>query len=363
MDQQGFLVNELGGSRRGVRPLPVFLTLAGMTSADSAQHLAMVEGLKLYLSHPFKRAEEQRNVIWQSGEVTLRHLPAGGKHHLLLVPSMINRSVILDLLPERSFAHWLVAQGIDVYILDWGNPVNDPDQASVDDVLLKKLLPCLSFINEKTGSYQALGYCMGGTLLAGAAHFQPAGLEKIIYLASPWDFHAGDCRLQNQIMMGTPSALQMTENGKGLPSNWIQSVFATVNAEKNIHKFVDFKNIEQDSDQARLFVALEDWLNDGVDLPAAIARTCIVEWYGENRPCHKKWIVEDQVIDPARLDIPALVVASATDRLVPCEGSHALARILPKVTTLETDCGHIGMMTSRRAVENVWKPLLEWIAA
>lgn len=363
MSSDPLLVNELEKARRGPRPLPVFLSLAGMMVANPNQQKDMITGLKLYLSHPFRRDDPERLTIWQNGEVTLRHIPSEGKCHLLLIPSMINRSVILDLLPERSFARWLSAQGIDVYILDWGNPVDDSSQQNIDDVLLLKLLPCLSFLNQKVGNFQALGYCMGGTLLAGAAHFKPPGLEKVVYLASPWDFHIGDARLKNQITMGTASALQMTENQKPLPSNWIQSVFAAVNAEKNIHKFINFSRMPQDSDQARLFVALEDWLNDGVDLPAPIARTCIVEWYGENKPCHKRWIVGGEVVDPARADIPALIVVSSTDLLVPQLGSLALAEVLPQVNTLQTDCGHIGMMTSQRAEKNVWQPVKDWIVA
>ncbi len=341
--------------------MPLFASMAGMIAAPQNDRLRMIEGLKLYQSHPFRRPVTDDPVIWQNGQVSLRHIPSMGKYHLLLVPSMINRSVILDLLPEMSFARWLAAQGIDVYILDWGEPTQDLGQQNLDDVLHERLLPSLLFLNEKIGSYDVLGYCMGGTLLAGGLQLKPEGLRKAIYLAAPWDFHAGKRDLQHQVALGTPSALQMTEAGNALPSNWIQSVFAAVNAERNIHKFADFAAMDQDSHRARLFVAVEDWLNDGVDLPAALARHCIVDWYGQNKPAKGEWLVGGQVVNPSQTGNPVLVVTSSTDRLVPEESSHVLVNLIPHATLLQSSCGHIGMMTGRRAKDEVWKPIADWI--
>lgn len=350
-----------GGNR--VRSLPLFVSMGGVIAAPQNKRLSMIEGLKLYQSHPFRRPTTNDSVIWENGTVSLRHIPATGRHHLLLVPSMINRSVILDLLPGQSFARWLAAQGIDVYILDWGEPSQDMGQQNLDDVLHQKLLSSFSFLNEKIGKFSALGYCMGGTLLAGAVHMNPPGLDKVIYLASPWDFHAGNRQLQQHVMMGTASALQMTEAGRALPSKWIQPVFAAVNAERNIHKFADFAAMDQDSERARLFVAVEDWLNDGVDLPGALARSCVVDWYGQNKPAKGEWIVDGRPVDPAQTKNPVLVVTSSTDRLVPEESSHALANLIPHATLLSSTCGHIGMMTGRRAQDEVWKPVADWIIA
>lgn len=349
--------------RRGPRPLPAFVGMAGLFARSPESRLRMIEGLKLYQSHPFRRPTTVDQIIWQDGTVTMRYIPAQGKRHLLLVPSMINRSVIMDLLPTRSFARWLAARGIDVYLLDWGEPKDDSGQQTLDDILHQKFLPSLLFLNEKTGGYDVLGYCMGGTLLAGAVHLKPEGLNKVIYLAAPWDFLAGGRELQQQVLLGTPSALQITEQGGVLPSGWIQSVFAAVNAERNIHKFANFAAMDQDSDQARLFVAVEDWLNDGVDLPSALARACVVDWYGQNKPAKGEWIVDGRAVDPARTNNPVLVVTSSTDRLVPEESSHALASMIPQARLLTSTCGHIGMMTGRRAQDEVWEPIADWIVA
>ena len=146
-----------------------------------------------------------------------------------------------------------------------------------------------------------------------------------------------------------------------LPAEWIQSVFASINAERTVSKFAGFAARAQDGDAARLFVAVEDWLNEGIDLPAGVARTCLHEWYGENAPGRGAWAVDGVTVDLSALDVPALVVASAQDRLVPAESSLAIAKILQRAETLTPEIGHIGMMTGRACEAVVWEKVAGWL--
>ena len=54
-------------------------------------------------------------------------------------------------------------------------------------------------------------------------------------------------------------------------------------------KYRAFARLRQDSERARLFVALEDWLNDGIPLAAPVARECMAGWYGGNTPARGAW--------------------------------------------------------------------------
>ncbi len=279
------------------------------------------------------------------------------------MPSLINRSHILDLLAEKSFTRWLAGQGIDVYLLDWGAPAQDKGLSSMTDVVNGALVPALEYAAARhtQGRFHALGYCMGGTLLAAALLQTGAAISSAVFLASPWDFHAGDRILADQVRVGTPAAIQMFERSDVLPVSWIQSVFAAVNADRAMRKFSEFALMDQDSPRARLFVAVEDWLNDGVDLPRDIALSCIRGWYGENGPARREWQAGGRVVDATKIDIPALVVAAARDRLVPAESALALGDVLPRCTVMLPDCGHIGMMTGTKAQQTVWEPVRDWM--
>lgn len=356
---------------RQLRPLPVHMAWANAEYAKmqlqrqdgKALLAAMFEGIKRYQDHPFARVVPPLPVVWAEGQARLFHAAAtDARASVFIVPSMINRSYILDLLPGKSFVRWLATQGIDAYLLDWGEPANDPAMTDMEGAITRRLLPALrAACAASPHAPVALGYCMGGTLLAGALALDRAGLAGVAFLASPWDFHGGDRKLAAQVQMGTPAALQLMETRAALPVNWIQSVFAAVNEERTVHKFADFAAMDPDSDAARLFVAVEDWLNDGLDLPAGLARACICDWYGENAPGRGVWRLGGEVVDPRAFDLPALVIAPQRDRLVPVDSAHALAQLLPQVTVITPDCGHIGMMTGRNAERAVWESVASWI--
>jgi polyhydroxyalkanoate synthase len=142
---------------------------------------------------------------------------------------------------------------------------------------------------------------------------------------------------------------QIVSSGR-LPMEWIQSVFAAVNTQRAMEKFMKFADMPEGGFETELFVAVEDWLNDGLDLPGDVARACITEWYGRNRPP-----------EIGKIDLPALIVASRGDRLVPAASSRALLPHFPQADLLEPGCGHIGMMTGRAAEGDLWKPLAAWL--
>lgn len=373
MDIEGLAAGFGLSPRPGVRPLPVhagavFLEYANnpaLAPTFAADMTRMVEGIKKYQDHPYRRAVPPLECVWQEGQARLFYAPAEEKEStkvtVLLVPSMINRSTILDLMPQRSFTRWLARQGCDVYLLDWGEPVNDVAMADVDGVILRRLIPAMEFLHDHAGDFHAMGYCMGGTLLAAAASLCGNILKSAVFLAAPWDFHAGDRVLTDKVKAAAGSALQMIEARDTLPAAWIQSIFAIISADRTVDKFAGFAALEGDSEKARLFVAVEDWLNDGVDFPGALARTCIVEWYGENTPFKKEWRVGGECIDLASISAPCLNLASASDRLVPCESSLAMADLIKRCDVLEPDIGHIGMMTGASAERKVWNPVLKWI--
>lgn len=371
MDIQA-LLRAADNRRPGVRPLPVHVgaVLAGYAK-DPAKYArlagdmeAMVAGIKIYQDHPFRRKMKPLAEVWREGQASLLFHPAAGKKKrgaVLLVPSMINRSIILDILPERSFTRWLAAQGFDVCLLDWGDPVKDADMADMEGVIRKRLVPALAFAHAEYGPLDVMGYCMGGTLLAAGALLAPQTMRSAVFLASPWDFHAGDRALATQIQAGTPAALQMIDQNGTLPANWIQSVFAIVNADRAVRKFAEFAALDQDSEKAKMFVAVEDWLNDGVDFPGALARECIAGWYGGNAPGKGEWKLGRRKVDPTKIKTRSLVVASSTDRLVPMESSLALADLIPNCEVIKPAIGHIGMMTGRQAEKTVWDPVLRWL--
>lgn len=374
--------------RNGPHPLTVQIALAatlpegrrmpGLQAGPDAEAVVskrmekMLLGIQRYQNHPYKVEREPLQKIWGEGTASLQVLPPGadvgkakaGREVLLLVPSMVNRGYILDLCAERSMLRWLAAQGLEVLLLDWGEGTQDDGQQTIEGIVLQRLVPAIEFAVQKYGCrVHVLGYCMGGTLVAGAAQQAAESIASLIFLAAPWDFHAGTKNMLNRVKFWAPSAFPAIAEKGVLPMDWMQTLFASLEPESAANKFAGFLEMEEGSPAQRLFIAVEDWLNDGVDLPGDVAEQCIKEWFFENAPAAQKWELAGHLVNPAALDVPALVIASRRDRLVDYGMAAALAAGMKKSEILDAGTGHIGMIAGSKAVEKVWKPIAEWIKA
>ena len=124
-----------------------------------------------------------------------------------------------------------------------------------------------------------------------------------------------------------------------------------------------FATLDPESNEARRFVALEDWINDGVPLALGVARDCGRLWYGDNAPCRGLWQVAGHPVRPQLLNRPALVVVPGRDRIVPPGAAEPLAAALGTATVLRPPLGHIGMMVAVHAPEMLWTPIAAWLRA
>src|SRR6202161_4962032 len=90
------------------------------------------------------------------------------KRPLLIVPPWINKFYILDLNPEKSFIRWAVAQGLTVFVISWVNPDERHADKDFDSYMREGILAAVDSIEQATGERElaAIGYCVGGTLLA-----------------------------------------------------------------------------------------------------------------------------------------------------------------------------------------------------
>jgi polyhydroxyalkanoate synthase len=90
------------------------------------------------------------------------------KTPLLIVPPWINKFYILDLTPDKSFIKWCVDQGTTVFVVSWVNPDARLAQKSFEDYMREGVITALDQVEAATGEKQvnAIGYCVGGTLLS-----------------------------------------------------------------------------------------------------------------------------------------------------------------------------------------------------
>ena len=202
---------------------------------------------------------------------------------------------------------------------------------------------------------------MGGLLALGLAQHRCPDVAGVALLATPWDFHAE--RADQAMLIGTlaPQFEPLLQLLGELPVDIIQALFAALDPSLTLRKFLGFAALDPDSERARQFVALEDWLNDGVALSAPVAREALSGWYGRNSTGRGDWRVAGQAVKPEALDLPCLAVIPDQDRIVPPASALALAELIPACRILRTATGHIGMMAGAKAKRDVWQPLAGWL--
>jgi polyhydroxyalkanoate synthase subunit PhaC len=271
---------------------------------------------------------------------------------VLFVPSLINPPNVLDLSEDRSLLRWLAAQGHRVLLLDWGCDSIARRALSVAAHVEEIIIPMIGEMEEPPA---LVGYCLGGTMAVAAAAKVPA--RALATIAAPWHFAGfGEdaCRLIDRIWAGSA---ELAQSLGVLPMEVLQCLFWNLDPGRTVRKFEAFAGMEPGSPEARSFVTLEDWANDGPPLPFAAAREMFDDFFSVDAPGRSQWSVAGMEVDPAKIDVPQLHIVSTTDRIVPKASAIACG------SRLQLDQGHVGMVVGRHARPALWEPLSSWLRA
>ncbi len=325
--------------------------------------LAFTNGVRAYHAHPYHRDLKDPKSIWAEGGSRL--LDYAGRNEgpvVLCIPSLINKSYILDLTKSRSLMRSLSKKGLRCFLLDWGDVGETEKSMGLEDYILGRLHHCVQEVHKQTGRpVTLLGYCMGGVLATAYSVMEPEHIERLALLATPWDFHAGHSSHMTVIRNARPQLQSVIDYADELPVDVIQSLFTAIDPYGILQKFADFSKLPADSVEARKFIAMEDWLNDGVPLAPRVAKETLFNWYIDNLPGRGIWELDGHYIDPAEINCPTLLYIPQNDRIVVPESALALGSLIPNAETKLVKSGHIGMVTGKNAIKNLYAPLAKWL--
>jgi polyhydroxyalkanoate synthase len=321
-------------------------------------------GLDAYRRHPYRRDATGPPELWRRGTCRLLDYGTRGGAPVLVVPSLINRHYVLDLLPERSFVGHLAASGLRPLVVDWGEPGPDERRFDLTAYITGRLEAALDAAVDAAGAPLGIvGYCMGGLLALAVALRRRREVGCLALLATPWDFHAVDTGRARLLGAAADQLLALCDAPGVVPVDVVQSLFFLLDPFSAERKFVRFSCFDPQGQTARAFVALEDWINDGVSLALPTARDCLRRWYGANEPGRGAWHVAGRPVVPREWRHPALVVVPSGDRIVPPRSAEPLAAALGDAVVLRPALGHVGMMAAARAPALLWTPVAEWLQA
>jgi len=221
-----------------------------------------LKGIQLYRTHPYNRGMREKPVVWQNESTKLLNYSQQNTKHktaILAIPSLINKSYILDLKTDQSFLQYIAELKAPTFLLDWGEPAKTELQYNLSNYMEEKLLPALDYLTKNISKQIILiGYCMGGNIALALSALRPQQIKANILLATPWDFQTG--RENNWLarkIENNRSILELTINThKHLPVDWLQAMFTSLTPFGVINKFQKFATMNMDGNTAENFVAL-----------------------------------------------------------------------------------------------------------
>jgi polyhydroxyalkanoate synthase len=269
-------------------------------------------------------------VVWQTPLMQLiQYAPATDqvlKRPLLIVPPWINKFYILDLRPKNSFVRWAVAQGHTVFMVSWVNPDEELAAKDFGDYMQEGILAALDAIEAITGekAINAIGYCLGGTLLASTLAWMAVKKDRRIksatYLVTLLDFaEAGELGVfidEQQIQ-----ALEEKMNKRGyLEGSEMAQTFNMLRANDLIWSFV--VNNYLLGNEPFPFDLLY-WNSDSTRMPAAMHSFYLRNMYQQNLLREPGGItLKDVPIDLSLVNVPTYMLAAREDHITPWKSTY-----------------------------------------
>ena len=321
-----------------------------------------IEGLNNFQKINYKRTLSNPPAIWQEGSSQL--LAYEGKKDgpvILFVPSLINRSYILDLSEKNSLMRFLSERGMNGLLLDWGEPGEEEKEYGLEQYI-DRVHRSIKTARKKYGKKIILsGYCMGGLIALAETLRSRNDIKAMALLATPWDFHSADIGKLPLNETTVHLFKGLWEENRKISGQLVYQLFCLLNPWAVHDKYARFAQLKPDSKEAKNFIERETWLHDQVSLTANVAKECFSDLAAYNFTAKEKWKIKGKTIDPREVSVPAFIAMPRNDKIVPPLCAGPLSLLIPNAKTIFSDSGHIGMIVGRKAKEQLWFPLENWL--
>jgi polyhydroxyalkanoate synthase len=315
-----------------------------------------------------------REVIWTLNKAKLYHyipIVSPERRHkipLFLVFALMNRPYILDLRPGYSFTEYMLKQGYDVYLLDWGAPGPEDKDLKFDDYVLDYLTRAIRKMKAVSGSdeFTMLGWCIGAILATIYAALRPEdGLKNLLLLTAPLDFSdktaGGFVRWVNDTNFDPDLIVDSLGNMPG------EMIDYGAKALRPVENYIgSYLTLWDNLDNPRIvesWHAMNTWVTDLIPMAGATYRQLIKELYQENRLIEGNLIIRGERVDLSRIRANLLNVIALADHISPpCQSESIMTKVSSQdQQMLKVKGGHIGMMAGSRAMKFTWPHIDNWL--
>ncbi|WP_371349004.1 class I poly(R)-hydroxyalkanoic acid synthase [Ancylobacter sp. IITR112] len=240
---------------------------------------------------------------------------------VVIIPPWINKFYVLDLTAEKSFVRWAVESGLTVFMVSWVNPGPELAAKGFEDYMKDGVLTAFDVAKKAAGSkdFHAVGYCVGGTMLAMtlawlAATDTKPGLASATFLTTQVDFtYAGDLKVFIDEEQVASLERKMLEAGV-MEGRTMANAFNMLRANDLIWPYVVNNYLKG---QAPFPFDILYWNSDSTRLPAANHSFYLRNCYLDNKLAQGRLMLAGQKLDLKAIHVPMYSVATREDHIAP----------------------------------------------
>jgi polyhydroxyalkanoate synthase len=285
---------------------------------------------------------------------------------VLLVYSVINKPYILDLVPGYSFIEHLLEQGLDPYLIEWGDTEAGDRTTTLDSYIDPGIHGCVEAIRERRGVDQVplFGHCIGGNLALMYAALHPERVSRVITLTTPVTAAEGGVVAvwTDRDVMPVDAIIDAYGH---MPAKLIRYTFIALKPYYEVLKWKMFLEQLGNEDVMRLFLPVDRWANDNVDIPGLVFKKFIEEVFHDDRFRHGETRIHGERVDLGNIRCPVMNLAARRDWIVPPASATVLEDHLgtdpADYRYVEIQGAHVGIMIDPRT-RSLWTDMSDFFA-
>jgi len=312
-----------------------------------------------------------KEVVWTKNKAKLyRYHAVGERKHatpILMIYALINKPYILDLAPGNSMVEFLVNEGYDVFMLDWGTPGDEDKHLRFDDFVLDYIPRAAKQVLKVSGAkeFSIVGYCMGGAMSTMYAAMHPeAPLKNLVLMATPVDF--SEAGLYSAWL--NPKYFdvdRIVDTFGNVPSDFLDMGSKLLKPIQNyIGPSITLYDRLHDDEFVKNWQIMNQWVEDGIPLPGETYRQWIKECYQQNKLIKGELKLGGRPVKIENIKANLFVVVAEQDHIVQtCQATPILSKVASTdKEELRLRAGHVGLVAGKGAKKQFFPKLNEWLA-
>lgn len=281
-----------------------------------------------------------------------RDTEASVKTPVLIVYALVNTYKMLDLQPDRSYIKNVLNLGLDVYLIDWGNPSKSDRYLNMDDYINDYINNCVDVIRKKhkAEKINIISICQGGTFSVIYTALHQSKIKNLVTQVTPVDFSTNDGLLFR--WSKDMDFDKLVEGYDGLiPGEFLNDGFNLLKPTQQLKKHQTLMEVMNDKEKLLTFLRMEKWIAESPDQAGECYRQFMKDLYQKNLLIKNELLVGGKKVNLKNITCPVLNVYATQDHLVPPAASIPLCDHIASTDkeTYSFAGGHIGVFVGGKS--------------